>query len=143
MSVLVDPTLGRITSMFVDRATEGSVRDAEMRMAAFLSEHNLSFNLMDHFSDLMCPDSKIAGQFKSKRTKTRCIIRNALAPHFHQELVQKFHFSIIIDETTDVSSHKELAVVTRQYGESMTIDCSLYELLEVTNCDAESLFKLW
>ena len=71
MSVLVDPTLGRITSMFVDRATEGSVRDAEMRMAAFLSEHNLSFNLMDHFSDLiskMCPDSKIAGQFKSKRT---------------------------------------------------------------------------
>ena len=54
--------------------------------------------------------------------------------------MQKFHFSIIIDETTDVSSHKELAVVTRQYGESMTIDCSLYELLEVTNCDAESLF---
>lgn len=48
--------------MLVDRAIEGSVREAEIRMAGFLSEHNLSFNLMDHFSDLLsklCPDSKV------------------------------------------------------------------------------------
>ena len=63
---------------------------------------------MDHFSDLLpklCPDSKIAAHFKSKRTKTKCIVRNALAPHFHQELVQKLqkcHFSVIIDETTSL-----------------------------------------
>ena len=133
--------------MLVDRAIEGSVREAEIRMAGFLSEHNLSFNLMDHFSDLLsklCPDSKIATQFKSKRTKTKCIVKNALAPYFHQELVQKLrgsHFSLIIDETTDVSSHKELAVVTRQYDGSKTVKCSLYDLLEVTHCDAENLFK--
>ena len=61
-----------------------------MRMAGFISEHNLSFDIMDHFTDLLpklCPDSKIATQFKSKRTKMKCIIRNALAPYIHQELV--------------------------------------------------------
>ena len=45
--------------MLVDRSVEGSVCDAEMRMAGFISEHNLSFNIMDHFSDLLpklCPD---------------------------------------------------------------------------------------
>lgn len=126
--------------MLGDWATEGSVREAEMRMAAFL---NLSFNLMDHFSDFLsklCPDSRIAAQFNSKRTKTKC----TLAPHFHQELVQKLwlsRLSSIIDETTDVSTRKELAVVTRRYGESMTIECSLYDLLEVSHSDAESLFQ--
>lgn len=112
-------------------------------MAGFISDHNLSFTIMDHFSDLLpqlCPDSKIASQFKSKRTKTKCIVRNALAPHFHQEVVQKLQislFSIIIDGITDITMTKELAVVTRVYnGESMKIDCRLYDLLEVSHCDA-------
>ena len=148
VSALVDPTLGHITSMLVDCSMEGSVRDAEMCIAGIISEHNLSFNIMYHFSDLLpklCPDSKIASHFKSKRRKTKCIVRNALAPHFHQELVQKLqmsHFSLIIDETTDVSTAKELAVVTRVYdGESMNTNCPLYDLLEIAHGDAESLFQ--
>ena len=148
VSALVDPTLGRITSMFVDHSMEGNVRDAEIRMAAFISEHNLSFNIMDHFSELLpklCPDSKIAAQFKSKRTKTKCIVRNALAPCIHEELVEKLktkHFSVIIDETTDVSTAKELAVVARLYdNDTMQVDCPLYDLVELAQCDAESLFQ--
>lgn len=52
------------------------------------------------------------------------------------------HFSVIIDETTDVSTAKELAVVTRVYdSESMNTDCPLYDLLEITHGDAESMFQ--
>ena len=51
-------------------------------------------------------------------------------------------FSVIIDETTDVSTHKELAVVTRFYDkQSMSIKCPLYELLEVSHGDAETLSR--
>lgn len=50
MSALTDPSVKKITTMLVDRSMEGSVQEAEMRMAGFLSEHNLSFKLMDHFS---------------------------------------------------------------------------------------------
>ena len=137
-------------TLLVDRSIEGSVRDAEMRMAGFISEHNLSFNIMDHFTDLLpklCPDSKIATQFKSKRTKTKCIVRNALAPHFHQQLVlslQSTQFSVIIDETTDISTCKELAVVTRLYDkETMSTKCCFYDLLEVSQGDAETLSQVF
>ena len=88
--------------MLVDRSMEGSVRDAEMRMAGFISEHNLSFNIMDHFSNLLpklCPDSKIAAHFKSKRMKSKCI-RNAKVADV------TLNFSVIIDDTTDVSTVK-------------------------------------
>ena len=73
------------------------------------------------------------------------IVTNALAPQFHQKLVselQKGPFSLIIDETTDVSTCKEVALVTRQYdSQSMTVKCSLYELIEVTGSSAEELFQ--
>ena len=100
------------------------VKETELWLATFFSEHNLSFKVMDHFSDLLpklCPDSKIAANFKCKRTKTKCIIANALAPHFHNELVTNLKeapFSLIIDETTDVSTRKELALVTAKMSRS-------------------------
>ena len=103
---------------------------------------------MDYFSDLLlklCPDSKIAVQFKCKRTKSKCIVQNSLAPHFHKELVKKLrtsHFSFIIDETTDVSTHKELTIVTRVFS-GKSVECVLYRLVEVSSCDTESLFQVF
>jgi hypothetical protein len=58
VSLLVDPKLKRIESMLVETSCGDSVRDAEMRIAAFVCEHNLSLKIMDHFSDLLprlCP----------------------------------------------------------------------------------------
>ena len=65
-----------------------------------------------------------------------CIIKNALAPHFHKMLVEKLKdsfFSIIIDETTDVSTCKQLAIITRVYNnETKTVQCkSLSWLMEM------------
>ena len=150
VSILVDPTLNRIDSMLPVRRSPvaGSLRDAEMRMASFISEHNLSFNVMDHFSDLLpklCPDSEIAAHFKCKRTKAKSIVKNALSTHFHEELVkclQNTHFSMIIDETTDVSACKDLAIVTQHYDkQSCTVRSQLYDLLDVPQADAETLYQ--
>ena len=73
-----------------------------MHMACFISEHNLSFNIMVHFSDLLpklCPDLEIVAHFKCKRTKAKSIVKNALSAHFHEEHVQCLQntcFSVII-----------------------------------------------
>ena len=99
-----------------------AVKETELRLAAFISKHNLSFRVMDHLSDLLpklCSDSKIAADVKCKRTKTKRIIINAMAPDFHSELVSKLkgeHISVIMDKTTGISTKKELALVTRQYS---------------------------
>jgi len=73
-----------------------------------------------------------------------CIIKNALAPHFHKMLVEKLKdsfFSIIIDETTDVSTCKQLAIIKKVYNnETKTVQCNLYDLVELARGDAETLF---
>ena len=99
-----------------------AVKETELRLAEFFSEHNLSIIVMDHLSDLLpklCSDSKIAVDVKCKQTKTKSLITNPLASHFHLELVSKLkgeYISVIINETTGISMKKELALVTRQYS---------------------------
>ena len=70
---------------------------------------------------------------------------NALAPHFHNKLVdslKKQSFSLNIAETTDVSTNKQLALVTRQYNkQSRTVTCMLYELVELVEGNAEAIFQ--
>lgn len=148
ISDLMDPNLVRIDSVLIDHTMDRKVCDAELRMAAFLSEHDLSFNIMDHFSDLlpiMFPDSKIAAHFKCKRTKAKCIIINALGSYFHKNLVEKLKkpfFSVIIDETTDVSTCKQLAVTIRVYNkEAKKVQCSLFDLIELGSSNAETLYQ--
>ena len=58
----------QITKMIVTETIGEKVKRAEMKMAAFLVEHHLPFQAMDHLSDLITnifPDSEIAGQFQS------------------------------------------------------------------------------
>lgn len=53
-----------------ENSQDQKVREAERKLAMFLAEHNLSFNLMDHLPQLIasvCQDSKIALQLKMKR----------------------------------------------------------------------------
>ena len=49
-----------IDSMFVSKEKEQTVQIAAIRLATFIAEHNLSFNIMDHLRDLLpkiFPDS--------------------------------------------------------------------------------------
>ena len=103
---------------------------------------------MYHISDLLpklYPDSQIAANFKCKRAKAKCIVKNAVSAHFHEKHEQNLkntRFSIIIDETTDVSTCKELAIVTRHYDkQSLTVQSHLYDLLDVPQADAEKLYQ--
>ena len=108
-----------ISHMLTQDNYSDQVKRAEIKMAAFIVEHNLPFRVMDHLSGLVStafPDSKIAAKFCSKRTKTRSIIKNVMAKHFRDDLkVVLCHskFSVIIDETTDIAAKKQLALVVR------------------------------
>ena len=56
--------------------------------------------------------------------------------------LQNTRFSVIIDETTDVSTCKELAIVTRHYDkQSLTVQSKLYDLLDVLQADAGTLYQ--
>lgn len=77
---------------------------SEVKLCMVLVEHNFGFAAIDHLPkaiEIICPDSNIAPKLKCARTKATGIINN----------------SVIIDETTDVSVSKCLAVRVRYFCE--------------------------
>lgn len=102
-----------ITEMITTDTISEQIKRVDIKITAFVVEH-LSFKSMDHLSDLVSdifPDSTIAKKFSSKGTKTRSIIKHDLADEFRSEIEERTKFSIIIDETTDITTKKLLAVV--------------------------------
>nr|CAI5851669.1 unnamed protein product [Callosobruchus analis] len=77
------------------------------------------------------------------RRKCSCIIRNILEPHFINKLREdtaNVPYSLIIDESTDVSIHKYLGVCIKYFsiisGRLVTTSLGLWEL---ENVDAEGI----
>ena len=112
--------------MVTSDMTVGRVKRAEIKATTFVVEHNLPFQVMGHFSDLVrdiFPDSKIASQFKCKHIKFRRIVKHVLADTYKKgvfQTLQETKFPIIIDESTDISSMKQLALVVCFFCKSST-----------------------
>lgn len=135
---------------------EEEVKKAEINFCAMLAEHNLPFRLMDHLSEIISKsfhDSEIAKLFSCKRTKAAAINYNVLKPCFEKDMLadlkscENIHtrtpmFSLIIDETTDITSTSTLAVVTKYYSEKdLQVKTKFLTLVDLKGADAQSLFE--
>lgn len=101
-----------------DNCSNVGVALAKILLICFIAEHNLPFSTADHMIDLckvMFPDSTIAQGMCMKKTKcTELTI--TLSKCVTNELVrnlQKYKFSVIVDESTDVSTTKCLTVIVK------------------------------
>lgn len=127
---------------------EEAVIRAEVLFAEFISEHNLSFSLANHFTHLtssMFPDSNIAKAFSSARTKTTCIVKGALSSHFMDpvvDLCQHNPFSILCDEGND-NEDKNFAILVRLWDENLRKPVTRFLDMPVCNIGTgEKLFDL-
>ena len=86
-----------------------------------LVEHNVPLAVSDHLSPLfkdIFPDSEIAKNYASARTKTTCVINSALAPHFQAALVADMKsspFAIAIDGSNDSGIEKMNPMTVRLF----------------------------
>lgn len=94
-----------------------AAKEAEYKLCmGLIAEHNCPMLLMDHIPKLLVstiPDSQVVKNINCARTKATQII-NMLRIEAENELVEQLKrkkFSIIIDETTDISTKKCLAVL--------------------------------
>ncbi|CAG9815947.1 unnamed protein product [Phaedon cochleariae] len=124
-------------------------KQAELKMVTYLCVHNLPFRLIDTLPTAcadMFSDSEIAKQLKIKRKKATQIAVNTLGPSNINNIIKKLrksYFSIIIDESTDISTKKSLVVMVRFWDEELqTIKDRFLGLLEVEDASAEGLFQL-
>lgn len=101
---------------------------------------------MNHLPKLIkkiCPDSKIAQQLKCGDNKCKSIISNVLASVSHNNLMNdlKTHqFSVILDESTDRSAIKHLALVIRIVKEPFNIMDRFVTLIEVNSATSQALY---
>lgn len=119
-----------------------AVARAEIKLACFIAEHNLSFNTANHMVELhkiIYPDSAIARAVKLKRTRCTDVVKT-LGRCVTTELAEKlrrYKFSIIIDESTDVSTTKSLAVVVKFYDDDKkVISTNMLDLVEIFSADS-------
>ena len=133
-----------------ERSLRNETRRAELMITAFLVDHNIPFRVLDHLSDVLSkafPDSLIARDFACKRTKSACLAYNILGQELKTELINDIakakHFSVIIDESTDRSTTKSLAVVIKYYSTKQeNVVTRLLNLVPVLKGRAEDLFAV-
>ena len=124
----------------------------QVKVAAFLSENNLPFSLSPALTELIKSiqpstqeEARALKNMKLGATKCTNIVRQSLGLYFCKDLVdllKNTKFSVIPNETTDVSCTKQLAmcVVYFDYNKFETIT-SFFDAVEVTQCDAKSLYS--
>jgi hypothetical protein len=140
----------KIASYFKQGQVQEETKKAELMLCAALAEHNIPFRAMDHISELMARcfhDSEIAKSINLKRTKSAAIIYKLMAPEFKDTILNELHgrpngkFSLMIDESTDVSMSKSLTLVIEYYSDQrFNVETKLLSLVETASGTAEGLF---
>ncbi|CAG4969372.1 unnamed protein product [Parnassius apollo] len=118
---------------------------AEGQLALFIAEHT-SISNTDHLTDLckeVFHDSKCAKDIKMHRTKCTQVINQVLAPHFKDTLLKDIgtqKYSIILDESTDVSVSKYMGIIIRYFSlNTNNIVSSFLSLEPIERADARSI----
>lgn len=118
---------------------------AEGRMAMFVAAHT-AVATCDHLNNLCkgCfADSRVATMVQMKRSKCSGVIKNILYPHFMTEIttaVGNKPYSLLIDESTDISVHKYLGAAIIYHDEVKgKIISTFLSLSELNECSAGAI----
>lgn len=127
------------------KITESQI--TEGRMAMFVAAHT-AVATCDHLNNLCkgCfTDSKIASMVQMKRSKCSGIIKNILYPHFMTDVtaaVGDRHYSLLIDESTDISVHKYLGMAIIYHDDLKgKIISTFLSLSELEECNADAIVR--
>ncbi|XP_031338145.1 uncharacterized protein LOC116167034 isoform X2 [Photinus pyralis] len=131
------------------------IKRKELILASFIANHT-SIRSIDHLSEILnkfCehqnkPSSSAASNVDTlhlHKTKCAALIRNVIAPSLLNELVEDLSnspFSIIVDESTDVSTDKLLCINIKYYSvKSNAIKLQFLTFVSVTKTTAEDLYN--
>ena len=116
----------------------------DLRLVVLTALHS-AVKSIDHLSDVLKDVGKGTSLENTRlhRTKSSKFISAVIAPAFLTELITDigdFRYSIIADESTDISSTKFMALCVRYFSKTKKIFIvDFLGLLEVTNCTGKAL----
>ena len=139
---------GTLTSYFTKSATRDETSSMEIKLCAFIAEHNLPISLSDDFIALlksMFPLNNTLKNVTLGKQKATNVIRQVIGFDYLQEAVSALRerkFSVIIDETTDMSTLKQLAVLVTYFDmEAFSSKYYLLDMVEVADGTADGIYS--
>lgn len=103
----------------------------------------LSTTTLPELQKTSFPDSKIATSRSCSRTKTTALVKNVIGLQQYEnvaDLMRKNKFGICIDESTDISTTKNLSIVVRIAIDGKIRDL-FFDLLKVELADAVTIYN--
>lgn len=122
------------------------VADVETAICAFMVENNMPLSKADQLTEFIkaLPEKKVLEKIQLGKQKATNIIRQGMWLHFNKLLVHELDskfFSIIIDETTDVSVKKQLAILVTYFDlKSFEMKTDLLDIVTCTDSTAEGIY---
>lgn len=114
--------VGSQTTLTNIKVISNDTKRSELIIAAFIAVHS-SIKVVDHLSDMLNkefrPVKSVSGSsdIKIHRTKCSMLVQNVIGATLKEQLVADIgdssNYSLIIDESTDVSVHKYLCLCIR------------------------------
>jgi len=123
-------------------------KHAEAKLALYVACHT-SINAVDHLNN-MCKvafhGNSVTQNLCLHRSKCTYILNNVLAPYFQHKLtadIENSFFSIIIDESTDISVNKFLGIIIIYFSESQNqIITTFLDMLQLFNFSASAIVEV-
>lgn len=122
-------------------------RENEIRICSFLVEHNISFNVADHLVSLIKKlhlNKEVIVSTTCNRTKATNLVKNVIGTYGEDIicfLLRSNKFSLMIDESTDVSTTKHLALIAR-----LCIDFKIRDeflaIIEIADATAINIYNV-
>uniref|UniRef100_H3ANX4 Uncharacterized protein n=1 Tax=Latimeria chalumnae TaxID=7897 RepID=H3ANX4_LATCH len=107
----------------------------EIRIATYVAT-NTSINAVDELGEILKEEF---GAFQMHRTKCTALVNSLLGPYFRQQLLDDVGtspYSLLADESTDISVHKLLCICIKYYSRTSKKLVSTYlgmvELLQAS-----------
>jgi hypothetical protein len=136
--------LGKYFKKAEEVSEDQKVARAELKLVGFMAEHRTPFKQADHLTTLVgsvCCDSAIGKKLKMKRTKAAYIMEGIAFVEQQRlaDLLKTKQFSLLIDESTDISVSQILAIVVRYHDDNEVVD-ALLAIMEVDDGSAQGLY---
>ncbi|XP_055604779.1 protein FAM200C-like [Uranotaenia lowii] len=119
----------------------------ELKLCAWAAEHNIAYSAIDKLASVLNTadtDSVVLSGLKLGRTKSTSIMNGIFAATQHDEIVHRMQnesFSLIIDESTDLTTTKTLAMVIRLFdNEKHETKDIFYKAIELKSFDHRTIF---
>lgn len=125
------------------------IKIAEVELAVTMACHSALLT-MDHLGEVIARNAKGSQLEKIRLHRTKCtqILTSVVSPALKEKLIADVRgkkFSLIVDETTDVATEKQLCVMVRYYSEAerpeKKIVTAFVDLVSVVHASADDLFK--